>query len=50
MSSDELKLVYAGAAVNGTLINAIVRAFTLALELGRALGSSIRSYVNKDAC
>ena len=32
-----------GGGVSGTLINAVVKAVTLIIDLGRAVGSAIRS-------
>ncbi|MBQ4262633.1 MAG: hypothetical protein IJB83_00110 [Bacilli bacterium] len=50
MNYEELKLVYGGASLSGAVISALVRAFDLALELGRALGSSLRRHITKKAC
>lgn len=38
----ELITIKGGAVSVGTIINSIVKAFNLALELGKSLGSSIR--------
>lgn len=42
MISTELKYIKGGTKISGTIINAAVRLFNLALELGRTIGSSIR--------
>lgn len=42
MNNEELKLVYAGASLNGTLLNALVRVGSLIFDIARALGSSLR--------
>ncbi len=39
-----------GGGLSGTVISAIVRAFTLALELGRSLGTAIRRSKTKNYC
>lgn len=49
MENIELKKVY-GGAISATLINSVVKLFTFALEVGRALGSSIRRSVKRVAC
>ena len=49
MSSDELKLICAGE-IKASLITALVSAFKFVLELGRALGSSLRRYTTNNAC
>ena len=36
--------------ITGTVFNSIVRAFTLVLELGRTLGSSIRRIISGKYC
>lgn len=42
MSKEELRNIYAGASLNGTLINALVRLGSLIFEVARALGSAAR--------
>ena len=42
MMDSELKYIKGGVQISGTIINAAVRLFNLALELGRTIGSSIR--------
>lgn len=49
MEVEELIMIKAGS-VSGTIINAIVRSVTLALELGRSLGSAIRRTKEKKKC
>lgn len=49
MNKEELINIYAGA-VSGTIINALVRGLTFALELGRSLGTAIRRTKNKNLC
>lgn len=39
-----------GGAISGTLINAAIKALSLALELGRSLGSAIRRSRDKTKC
>jgi len=50
MNNDELKVIYGGASLSGAVISALVKAFDIALEIGRALGSSLRRYITKSAC
>ena len=47
---EELLLINAGASISGTLINSVVKAFNLVLEVGRALGSAIRRGLAKKTC
>ena len=42
IKEEELKEIKGGAVSVGTIINAVVKAISLALELGRGLGSVIR--------
>ena len=42
IKEEELKEIKGGAVSVGTIINAVVKAISLALELGRGLGSAIR--------
>ena len=49
MEINELKKIK-GGAISGTIINAIVRSVTLALELGRSLGSALRRLKDKNKC
>lgn len=39
-----------GGAISGTIINGVVKAFTIALELGRSLGTALRRARNKNLC
>lgn len=50
MTIEELKNVNGGGSISGTVLNAIVRGITLALELGRSLGTALRRYVTKTPC
>ncbi len=45
-----LQNVYGGAQISGTLINALSRAVTTLLDLGRSLGTSIRRIARKKIC
>ena len=49
MEVEELITIKAGS-VSGTIINAVVRSVTLALEIGRSLGSAIRRAKEKKKC
>lgn len=50
MRGEELFNIKGGTAINSTMLNAIVRAFNLSLELGRMLGSYIRRKKDKKWC
>lgn len=50
MNKDELLLINGGAAISGTIINAVVRMFNLALEIGRTIGSTIRRKEENAMC
>ena len=42
--------VYGGVKISGTLINALTKAVTTILDVGRSLGSSIRRIVKRKIC
>ena len=46
----ELKYIKGGVQISGTIINAAVRLFNLALELGRTIGSSLNRFKHKNKC
>lgn len=50
LTSDELKLIKAGANISASLINYLIKGFNSFLDIGRYLGSSIRRFVSKNAC
>ncbi len=50
MTSYELIEIKGGAGISGNVISAIVRAFSLALELGRSLGTALRRNKTKNFC
>ena len=49
MTSEEL-IQIKGGAISGTIINGIIKAFSIALELGRSLGTALRRYKDKKLC
>ena len=50
MSEIELFYIKGGTSLNSTMLNSIIRAFNLSLELGRMLGSYIRRRRNNMMC
>ena len=50
MSDEELILIRGGTTLNTTLLNTFVRFVSSSLELGRALGTTIRRMINKKKC
>lgn len=50
MTNEELFLVCGGVGVNTTLLNTLARFITTSLELGRALGTTIRRALDKKKC
>ncbi len=50
MTELELTYIKGGAKISGTIINAAVRLFNLALDLGRTIGSSIRRTEENKVC
>lgn len=50
MEETELKLIYGGASISGAVINALVKSISLALELGRSLGTAIRRLTTGSKC
>ncbi len=49
MTNEELINVK-GGAISGTIISGIIKAFGIALELGRSLGTALRRYKDKNLC
>ena len=49
LNRDELLNVY-GGTISATLINAIVKGFSVIVDLGKALGSAIRRAVSGKTC
>ncbi len=49
LSRNELLNVY-GGTISATLINAIVKGFSVIVDLGKALGSAIRRAVSGKTC
>lgn len=49
LNRNELLNVY-GGTISATLINAIVKGFSVIVDLGKALGSSIRRAVSGKTC
>ena len=47
---DEDMVLVKGGAINGTILNAISRIFTVVLEIGRAIGSSISRARSGNKC
>ncbi len=47
MRREELVLIVGGSSISGTVLNAVIRAVNAALEVGRSLGTAIRT---KQAC
>ncbi len=50
MDNNELIEIKGGSGLSGNIISAIVRAFSLALELGRSLGTALRRSKTKNYC
>ena len=50
MEESELLKIYGGAAISGTVLSGVIKAFTLALELGRSLGTALRRMKDKNVC
>ena len=50
LTNKELKNINGGAAVSGSVIAGVVRGVNTFLDLGRALGSSLRRLGNGSIC
>ena len=50
MNSDELLIVYGGVTLSTTLLNTFARFINTSIELGRALGTTIRRAIDKKKC
>ncbi len=51
LKNEELSTIYGGAiSINATFLNAASRLITTILDLGRAIGSSIRRYKTGKYC
>lgn len=42
LSNNELKKIYGGASISGTLINALTSTFKMIHDIGRSLGGALR--------
>ena len=49
MTDQELMSIH-GGAVSGVIIRGILKAFSIALELGRSLGTALRRSKDKNLC
>ncbi len=49
LNDNQLKSI-SGGAITSTLINAIVKGFSLIIELGKSLGSTIRRVTSGKTC
>ena len=50
MYNKEELISIVGGSISGTMINALVRALDILLEIGRSLGTSIRRYSSGNYC
>ena len=50
LANEELLDIKGGAALTGTLLNAITKMFSTLLDVGRAIGSSISRLYTKNYC
>ena len=50
LNDNELKSVYGGINITGTLFSSFIKAFDLALDLGRSIGTAIRMITSKNIC
>lgn len=49
MANEEL-IQIKGGVISGTIINGIIKAFSIALDLGRSLGTALRRSRDKIIC
>ena len=49
LKEEEMKQIQAGA-INGTLLNAILRGANIFIDVGRCFGSAIRRLTSKNLC
>lgn len=49
LNNNELKCI-TGGAISGTLLNSIVKAFGMVIDLGRALGTALRRIGENKTC
>ncbi len=50
LRKEELLDVVGGATISATLINAVTRAITVIIDLGKSLGSAIRRTISGNVC
>ncbi len=50
MTKEELLNIKGGSGISGTVLSGVIKAFTLALELGRSLGTALRRVKDKNVC
>lgn len=49
LNTNEMKKINAGA-LNGTLLNAILRGANIFIDVGRCFGSAIRRIISRNMC
>lgn len=50
LQEEQLKKVWGGATISGTLINSFCKGIEIILEVGRSLGSAIRRIGDHHTC
>ena len=50
LSNLEMKNISGGGTISGSLFSALAKGFNIFVDIGRALGSSIRRLVNNNMC
>jgi bacteriocin-like protein len=50
LSTLEMKNISGGGTISGSLFSALAKGFNVFVDMGRALGSSIRRLVNNNMC
>lgn len=50
ITNDELLLIQGGASLSGSLISSLVKGIEVLYNLGKSLGSSIKSLLDKGKC
>lgn len=50
LSKNEMKSIKGGGTISGSLFSALAKGFNVFVDMGRALGSSIRRLVSNNMC
>lgn len=50
LKAEEMKKIYAGNTISGTIINSMWTGAKAFIDIGRYMGSSIRRFIDRNLC